>query len=425
MRHTLGDKFFDSIILFFLVMSSGGMLFVFYRNIMYAVFLFFLLLMVILNFDKLSKLLVSATILTLFSLLLLFGINYVFAPVNQSLAKYGYYIMVVVVSVLTAAHFKNQRTSEDFIKTLYFVLKLVVVHAFINVLMYGLVKNNLVTIINPFNSSEWQTFGNIFFYSSSEKKLALITVLNFDFYRNQGLFWEAGVLQVFLNIFLFLELFIIKKHKLWVLLAIFTILTTYSTTGITILLIQIAYYIKYEMKDSKVLIPFVLLISFPIYLIFAANLEEKIAGDGEASFQKRYFDLVQPFFIALQNPIPGIGLDLTEFQEYRSGFYFESSAFDFIQDEVGLELKMEITDQGSSNSFMFLLSAMGFPTFILCIYMFFNQNIFHKRKHLLFCIIILSLMTSPLLLRPFFFIFIVSGFMKSFYQITSYKQQIA
>ena len=137
MRHTLGDKFFDSIILFFLVMSSGGMLFVFSRNIMYAVFLFVLLLMFILNLDKLSKSLVSATILTLFSLLLLFGINYVFATVNQSLAKYGYYIMVVVVSVLTAAHFKNQRTSEDFIKTLYFVLKLVVVHAFINVLMYG------------------------------------------------------------------------------------------------------------------------------------------------------------------------------------------------------------------------------------------------------------------------------------------------
>ena len=423
MKYTLKDKFFDSIILFFLVMSSGGILFVFNRNIMYTVFLFFLLLMFVISFKTLKKSLVGATILTLFSLLLLFGVNYVFAITEQSLDKYSYYIMIVAVSVLTAAHFTNHRTSENFIKRLYFVLKLVVVHAGINVFMYGLVENNLITISNLFH--ECQTFGNIFFYSSLENKFSLISFLSFDFYRNQGLFWEPGVLQVFLNIFLFLELFIIKKNKLWVLLAVFTILTTYSTTGITILLIQIAYYIKYELKNSKILIPFVLLLSFPIYLIFTANLEEKIAGAKEASFQKRYFDLIQPFFIALQHPITGIGLDLTKFQEYRSSFYLESSAFDFIQDEVGVELKMEITDQGSSNSFMFLLSTMGFPTFILLIYMFFNQNIFHKRKYLLYCIIILSLMTSPLLLRPFFFIFIVSGFMKSFYKITSYKQQIA
>ena len=208
------------------------------------------------------------------------------------------------------------------------------------------------------------------------------------------------------------------------LLAIFSILTTYSTTGISILLIQIVYYIKYEMKNSKVLIPFVLVLSFPVYLIFSVNVEEKIVGDQEASFQKRYFDLVQPLFIALQNPLTGIGLDLDKFQEYRSSFYFESSLFNSVQDKVGLELKMDITDQGSSNSFMFLLSTMGFPTFILFIYMFFNQIIFNQRKYLLFSIIILSLMSSPLLLRPFFFLFIMSGFMHTFYKITSHNKKL-
>ena len=420
MIYTLQQKVIDNIIVFLLVMSSGGMLFVFNRNIMYGVFLIFLVFVFVGNISKLKKPLLNASLLGFFGFLFLFLLNYFSAISVQSLNKYGYYMMVIVVCLLTVFHFSNNRKEYHFVERLYFVLKIIVIHASINVLVFSLFKNNLSVISNSFH--ECQTFLNIFFYSGLEKKFALISFMGFDFYRNQGLFWEPGVLQVFLNIFLFLELFIIKKNKLWVLLAVFAILTTYSTTGITILLIQIAYYIKYELKNSKILIPFVLLISFPIYLIFANNLEEKIAGEKEGSFQKRYFDLIQPLFIAIQNPITGIGMDLSKFQEYRSSFYFESSVFNSLQDKVGLELKMEITDQGSSNSFMYLLSTMGFPTFILFMYMFFRQQLFVERKYLLYSIIIMSLMTSPLLLRPFFFILIISGFVHSFYKITSHKQ---
>jgi len=420
MIYTLKQKFIDNVIVFLLVMSSGGMLFVFNRNVMYAVFLLLLVSVFIGNISRLTKSMLSASLLGFFSLLFLFFINYLSAISVQSLNKYSYYMMVIVVCLLTVLHFSNNRQEDYFIARLYFILRIIVIHASINVLAFSVIKNNLFVISNSFH--ECQTFLNIFFYSGLEKKFALISFMGFDFYRNQGLFWEPGVLQVFLNIFLFLELFIIKKNKLWVLLAVFAILTTYSTTGITILLIQIAYYIKYELKNSKILIPFVLLISFPIYLIFANNLEEKIAGEKEGSFQKRYFDLIQPLFIAIQNPITGIGMDLSKFQEYRSSFYFESSVFNSLQDKVGLELKMEITDQGSSNSFMYLLSTMGFPTFILFMYMFFRQQLFVERKYLLYSIIIMSLMTSPLLLRPFFFILIISGFVHSFYKITSHKQ---
>ena len=423
MIYTLKQKFIDNIIVFFLVISSGGMLFVFNRNIMYSVFLILLVFVFIGNISKLTKPLLNASLFGFFSLLFLFLLNYFSAISVQSLNKYSYYMMVVVVCLLTVFHFSNNRQEDHFIERLYFVLKIIVIHAIINVLAYSFIKNNLFVISNSYH--ECQTFLNILFYSSLEKKFTLISFMGFDFYRNQGLFWEAGVLQIFLNIFLYLELFIFKKNKVWVLLAVFAILTTYSTTGITILLLQIAYYIKSEMKNSKIFIPVVLSFSIPIYLIFSANIEEKILGEKEASFQKRYFDLIQPLFIAIQNPITGIGMDFTKFQEYRSSFYFESSVFDVIQDKIGLELKMEITDQGSSNSFMFLLSAMGFPTFILFMYMFFRQQLFVKKKNLLYSIIIISLMTSPLLLRPFFFIFIISGFVHSFYKITSHKKYLS
>ena len=423
MIYTLKQKFIDNIIVFLLIMSSGGMLFVFNRNTMYVVFLILLVFVFIGNITKIKKPLLNASLLGFFSFLVLFVFNYFSAISLQSLNKYTYYMMMIIVCLLTVFHFSNNRQENQFIERLYFVLKIIVIHASINILIFSLVKDNLFVISNSFH--ECQTFLNIFFYTALEKKFTLLSFMGFDFYRNQGLFWEAGVLQVFLNIFLYLELFIFKKNKIWILLAVFTILTTYSTTGITILLLQIVYYIKSEMKESKILIPIVLSLSIPVYLIFSANIQEKILGEKEASFQKRYFDLIQPLFIAIQNPITGIGLDLTKFQEYRSSFYFESSAFDVIQDEVGLELKMEITDQGSSNSFMFLLSAMGFPTFILFMYMFFRQKLFVQRKSLLYSIVIISLMTSPLLLRPFFFMFIVSGFIYSFNLITSHKKNIS
>ena len=56
-----------------------------------------------------------------------------------------------------------------------------------------------------------------------------------EFCRNQGLFWEPGVLQIYLNLFFFLQAFILKQNR-WLFLIGFVILGTYSTTGILILI---------------------------------------------------------------------------------------------------------------------------------------------------------------------------------------------
>jgi hypothetical protein len=160
-------------------------------------------------------------------------------------------------------------------------------------------------------------------------------------------------------------------------------------------------------------------------MIFSLNVEEKIQGEKEASFQKRYFDLVQPLFIALEHPLTGIGLDIEQFQKMRQEFYFSSTSLNSLQEQVGVESTVTSTDKGSSNSIMFLFAAMGFPTAILLLYMFFKQQIIKEKKWLWMLIIVVSVMSEPLLLRPFFFLFIVSGFTYVFYKITSHKQQIA
>jgi len=84
-------------------------------------------------------------------------------------------------------------------------------------------------------------------------------------------------------------------------------------------------------------------------------------------------------------------------------------------------MKSKTTEKGSSNSVMFLLAATGFPTALLLIYMFFKQQLVTQRKKLFTFIIFISILSEPLLLRPFFFMFIVSGFAYTFNKFTSYK----
>jgi hypothetical protein len=109
----------------------------------------------------------------------------------------------------------------------------------------------------------------------------------------------------------------------------------------------------------------------------------------------------------------------------REEFYFSSANLDALQYQIGVESKTAGTDKGSSNSITFLFATMGFPTTIIFLFMFFNQQIIIDNKWLLMTIMLISVMSEPLLLRPFFFIFIVSGFTQFFYRIASHKQQLA
>ena len=420
MQYRIIDKIVDSLIVFMLIMSAGGMLFVLNRNIASVVFLLFILFVLIFMENKWKKTIINSILLTFSILVVLGSINYFVVETEQTANKYLFHLLTVTLSVLALFHFKNNRTSQQLIKSLHVVLGLILFHALFSFIAFLFVRNSLIAISTDYN--EHETFLHIFFYITDSKT---INLFGLEFCRNQGLFWEPGVLQGFLNMFFFLEAFIIKKRKSLLLLTAAVILTTYSTTGLALLLIQSVVYVFYEFKKNKWLTPFVLVLCIPVYMIFSLNVEEKIQGEKEASFQKRYFDLIQPLFIAFENPLTGIGLDAEQFQNMRQEFYISFSSLSSIQEQTGIESKVRGTDKGSSNSITFLFAAMGFPTAILLVYMFFKQQIIKEKKWLWMLIMVVSVMSEPLLLRPFFFLFIVSGFTYVFYKMTSYKQQIA
>ncbi len=414
MTYTLKQKFIDNLLMFFLVMSAGGLLFVFNRNVMSVLFFGVLIFSILFFGNKFKKPFVYSSIIILISIISIGIINFIFAITEQTIDKYLFYLLSVVLSILTFFHFKNNRNSNQFLKTLYFVLKLIAFHSALNFILYFFVSDNLSTITSTFH--ECETFLNLFFYTPER---GIVNLQGFEFCRNQGLFWEPGVLQVFLNILFFLEAFVIKKSKLFLLFISFVILTSYSTTGLAILLIQVLVYLSEERKNNKLILPVIAILLVPIYFVFSVNVDDKIQGEKEASFQKRIFDLTQPVFIAMENPLTGIGLDVFQFQKIREEFYISSNSF------IGITSTTEVSDKGSTNSVMFLLAGTGFPTTLLLLYMFFKQKIIENKKWLFMIILFISVMSEPLLLRPFFLIFIISGFHQVFYRIISHKQKIA
>ena len=88
-----------------------------------------------------------------------------------------------------------------------------------------------------------------------------------------------------------MEAFVFKKSKKWLLFTALVILTSYSTTGLALLLIQVVVYLKNEVKNNKFILLLVLILIVPVYMVFNVNIDEKIYGEGEFSFQKRLFDL--------------------------------------------------------------------------------------------------------------------------------------
>lgn len=114
-------------------------------------------------------------------------------------------------------------------------------------------------------------------YSPSNEGLTL---------RNCGPFWEPGAFQGFVNLALFLKLFINKGNtKKWlftVLIFIATIITTFSTGGYIVLFINIIFYILITRQINPqikiIVLSFAIITALHLYFTLGF-LNEKISND--------------------------------------------------------------------------------------------------------------------------------------------------
>ena len=220
-----------------------------------------------------------------------------------------------------------------------------------------------------------------------------LSIMGMLFCRNQGLFWEPGVLQIFLNLLFFIEAFVSKQKKsIIVWLTLLAIILTYSTTGIVILAIQLVVFFWKKIRRNLLLAPIFLVLAIPFYQLAQQNIEDKITGEGSTSANVRLYDLVQQVYVSLDYPITGVGLDDQVYKIKRAEYALNIDLLEY-----------ESLEKGSSNSLLFMMAAGGFLLLYL-LYCLFKQSIVQQKKVLFFVLILLSFMSEPIMLKPFFFI---------------------
>ena len=150
MIYTVSKKIIDTVIVFLLILSTGGMLFVLNRNLASITFLALILIALIFFGNQFKKNIFNASILTIITISLLGCVNYFFAISEQSLNKYAFHFLTLIISTFFLIHFLNNRNQSILVERIYFVLKIIAIHAFFKKLITEFVLWPGRTHMGPF-----------------------------------------------------------------------------------------------------------------------------------------------------------------------------------------------------------------------------------------------------------------------------------
>ncbi len=221
--------------------------------------------------------------------------------------------------------------------------------------------------------------------------------------RSDGFFYEPGVFQIYLSLFLYVALFVNRSMR-QSLLALIAILCTRSSTGVVTAFAIVAWFVatRYINRGSLLIrmakICVAVVVVGAMGALAAVNLNDKIAGDNQGSFWARQYDLITGLNIIAIHPLAGIGFDYEQY--YRAS------------NELGYadtELPDRITiDRGNSNGVIFLLYSIGIPLAIPFLIGMFRQTLLPDR-FLVGIILFLGCFGESLVFTPIFLMFIFSG----------------
>ena len=221
--------------------------------------------------------------------------------------------------------------------------------------------------------------------------------------RPDGFFYEPGVFQIYLNIFLYLTLFVFKSWKQR-LLALLAVLSTQSTTGVVITFTLIFAFIatRYINRGSllmRVAKGGVAAIALGALTVVAVNnISDKFAGGNQGSFWARQYDLLTGLNIIAEHPVFGIGFDYDQYHRASNELGYADT---LLPDRITL-------DRGNSNGIVFLLYSIGIPLSIPFLIGMFRQNLLPGR-FLVGITLFLGCLGEALVFTPFFLMFIFSG----------------
>jgi hypothetical protein len=387
------NKLLLIIITLLLILASGSVIHLFYGAALTFLLTFLLIILftrslLCLNVNLVKRFIVSEVILFAF-----LGINYISVIYENDLLAYG--SLFLRASLVNMFLFYIIHQKINFSVVLYKSLKIIIILSGLNVILsfplfpFAKETSGIIFI---------KTFYFIFNYQSE------FDIMGFKLLRNQGVFWEPGILAIYANLFVFYTI-LLKKKTHWLIAGVITVISTFSTTGLFLLFSQ-AIYFFFMLKANKLtkLLSLGFLFLFVIYFL-VPNFNEKIQGSGYASFDLRTFDALNAFNIFLNHPVFGIGIDQNVYLKLYDKYQVAEN-FSFIYD-VYSEIR------GNSNSILMIFVSFGAINAMFFFKQFFNSQFVSEHSKLFYFIIFISLFSEPLILSNFFLLIPLFSFYKS------------
>lgn len=306
-------------------------------------------------------------------------INFINYP-NTGLKLLRYVSLLLIMIVMTL----RSRTYDI---NIYFVFYRIILF----IAAYSLVFFILISIlnipinyihINPFNSiTPYRSYFGVY-YSLSAVNLGGIWIS-----RNNSIFWEPGLYQVYLNFALYVNLFIKEnKKKKGLIILLLSILSTFSATGIILASILIGYKIIINQKYDSKNIPLKLFISVLLIVTITSmtgNILNEKSQSSLQSFESRKSDIILGLAAFVEKPIIGHG-------------YFNEEIFFRMQRNSNVYWDY---NRGNSNGIINIAYMQGIIGLLLYLFpIFFGKKGYVKRSDKIGFILffIISNMTAPI-----------------------------
>jgi hypothetical protein len=361
-----------TIILFFVLLGFGSVFFLSFPRIHDIIIIILSTLLVLLNKGNFSvRVLVSVFFVSIF--LICHSII-----TKSPLFPYAGIIVRLIIIILILSGFTNDY--RDIKIHLVKALNLVVYLSCVNIILVLLVPNRFVEITLEDSGYTTNTFLYLFNFLSHGK----INANGITLIRNQGPYWEPGVMQGLMNILIYYRLiecnYGINKVKLPILIVI----STFSSTGYIILclilLLKFRYILFSKKRGIAVIIIFIAMVVF--IPVMSSNLINKFAGEDKWSFYARMYDTFVGLRISINHFWTGIG-------------YNPDRYFDELKNASSLLIagqSINLGFRGNTNGIATLLMYFGIPLGALLIFILYHQKIFLKKKifFLVFCLILVS-----------------------------------
>lgn len=289
-----------------------------------------------------------------------------------------------------------KRSIDQFMSDLFGLGRFMAIQAIITFVL-GTVTPGLFLAVN-INDITYKTIAYVFTYHNIEN-------VGIEYIRPNGFFYEPGVFQIYLSIFLYLCLFW-RLNIRWVVVACIAQITLWSTTGLLItmglLLLSSKRIYAGTSRVWRPVIAIAFMVSLvPMTYVVVNNVAEKTFGDLRGSNYARLYDLNTGLSIIQRKPFEGIGFSTERYLEY-------SNLLGGIDENLSAALLFE---RPNTNGLIQALYVIGIPLGGYLLIGLFRQRVFSS-KLAMAIILVLSLYAEPLTFTPFFLLILMSWMLK-------------